>query len=54
MAHARRTQKGVTSPPQWDGFLYVLSTLDLKSLSLDDVQNLDKMLEPKGSSKEKW
>jgi len=37
MAPGRKTQKGVTSSPQWDGFLEVLSTSDLKSLSLDGV-----------------
>ena len=35
-------KKGVSNSPQWDGFLEVLSTSDLKSLSLDGVENPDK------------
>ena len=35
-------KKGVSSSPQWDGFLEVLSTLDLEFLSLVGVENLDK------------
>ena len=48
------TQKDDTSPPQWDGFLYVLSASDARSLSLslDYAENPDK-IELKGSSKEK-
>ena len=42
MAPRRKTQKDVTSSPQWDGFLEVLSTSDLESLSLDGVENPDK------------
>ena len=42
MAHRRKTQKDVTSSPQWDGFLEVLSTLDLEFLSLDGVENPEK------------
>ena len=42
MAVGRRTQKDVTNFPQWDGFLEVLSTSDLESLSLDGVENPDK------------
>ena len=41
-APGRKTWKDVTSSPQWDGFLYVLGTSDLKFLSLDCVENLDK------------
>ena len=42
MTPRKGTQKYVTSHPQWDGFLYVLNALDLRSLSLDGVENLDK------------
>ena len=42
MTPGKGTQKDVTSPPQWDGFLYVLSTSDLRSLSLDGAENPDK------------
>ena len=42
MKPGKGTQKDVTSPPQWDGFLYVLSTSDLIYLSLDGVENPDK------------
>ena len=42
MTTGKGTQKDVTSPPQWDGFLYVLDALDLSSLSLDGVANPDK------------
>ena len=42
MTPRKGTQKDVTSPPQWDGFLYVLSTSDLTSLSLDGVENPEK------------
>ena len=42
MALGMKTHKGVTSSSQWDGFLYVLNTSDLKSLSLDGVENLEK------------
>ena len=42
MKPRKGTQKDVTSPPQWDGFLYVLSTSDLRSLSLGGVENPDK------------
>ena len=52
MAPGRKTREGVPSSPQWDGFLKVLSTSDLKFLSLDGVENQDKM-ELKGSSQEK-
>ena len=52
MTPGKGTQKDVTSPPQWDGFLYVLSNSDLRSLSIDGVENLDK-IELKGSSQEK-
>ena len=36
------TLKDVTSPPQWDGFLYSLSALDLISISDDSVENPDR------------
>ena len=42
MTPGKGTQKDVTSPPQWDGFLYVLNTSYLRSLSLDGVKNLEK------------
>ena len=51
MTLGKGTQKYVTNPPQWDGFLYVLSTLNLKSLSLDGVENLDKKWTSKGAHK---
>ena len=35
-------KKGVSNSPQWDGFLKVLSTLDLEFLSLVGVENPDK------------
>ena len=35
-------KKGVSNSPQWDGFLEVLSTSDLESLSLVGVENPDK------------
>ena len=52
MTPGKGTQKYVTSPPQWDGFLYVLNASDPRSLSLDGVENLDK-IELKGSSQAK-
>ena len=52
MTPGKGTHKDVTSPPQWDGFLYVLSASDPRSLSLDGVENPDKM-ELKGSSQAK-
>ena len=42
MAPGKGTQKDVNSPPQWDGFLYVLNASDLRSFSLDGVENLEK------------
>ena len=42
MTPGKGTQKDITNPPQWDGSLYVLSTSDLRSLSLDGVENPDK------------
>ena len=42
MTPGKGTQKDVTIPPQWDGFFYVLSASDLRSLSIDGVQNPDK------------
>ena len=42
MTPRKGTQKDVTSPPQWDGFLYVLNASDLIFLSLDGVENPDK------------
>ena len=52
MTPGKGTQKYVTNPPQWDGFLYVLSTSDPRSLSLDGAENPKKM-ELKRSSQEK-
>ena len=42
MTPGKGTQKYVTSPPQWDGFLYVLNTSYIRSISLDGVENPDK------------
>ena len=42
MTLGKGTQKDVTSPPQWDGFLYVLSASDIRYLSLDGVENPNK------------
>ena len=42
MTPGKGTEKGVTSSPQWDGFLYVLSASDLRSLSLDGLENPNK------------
>ena len=42
MTPRKGTQKNVISPPQWDGLLYVLSASDLRSLSLDGVENPNK------------
>ena len=52
MTHGKGTQKYVTSPPQWDGFLYVLSTSNPRYLSLDGAKNPNK-IELKGSSQAK-
>ena len=41
-APERKTWKVFSSSPQWDGFLKVLSVLDLKFLSLIGVENPDK------------
>ena len=49
MTPGKGAQKDVTSPPRWDGFLYVLNTSDPRSLSLDGAKNPNKM-ELKGSS----
>ena len=48
MTPGKGTQKDVTSPPQWDGFSYVLITSNPRSLSLDGAENPDK-IELKGS-----
>ena len=42
MTPQKGTQKDVTSPPQWDGFLYVLNASNLRSLSLYGVENPEK------------
>ena len=52
MTPGKGTKKDVTSPPQWDVLFYVLSASDPRSLSLDGVENLDKM-ELKGRSQAK-
>ena len=52
MTLGKGTQKDATSPPQWDGFWYVLSASNIISLSLDGVENPNKM-ELKGSSQAK-
>ena len=41
MGHLGGKQEGVSNSPQWDGFLEVLNTSDLESLSLVGVENLD-------------
>ena len=41
-APERKTKKGVSNSPQWDGFLKVLSISDLKCLSLVGVENPNK------------
>ena len=53
MTHGKGTQKDVTKPPQWDGFLYVLSASDLRSLSLDGVENPEKKWNSRGVHKQK-
>ena len=53
MTPGKGIQKDVTSPPQWDGFLYVLSTSDLRSFSLDGVENPDKKWNSRGVHKQK-
>ena len=52
MTPGKGTQKYVTSPPQWDGFLYVLNASDPRSLSLYGAKNTEK-IELKGSSQAK-
>ena len=52
MTPGKGTQKDVTSPPQWDGFLYALSALDPRSLSLDGIEKPYK-IELKGRSQAK-
>ena len=52
MTPGKGTQKDVMSPPQWDGFLYVLRTSDPRSISLDGAENPNK-IELKGSSQAK-
>ena len=42
MTLEKGTRKDVTSPLQWDVFLYVLRDLDPRSLSLDGAKNPDK------------
>ena len=42
MTLGKGTKKDVTNPPQWDGLLNVLNTSNLRSLSLDGVENPDK------------
>ena len=41
-APERKTRKGFSGSPQWDGFLKVLIISDLKFLSLVGVENQDK------------
>ena len=52
MTPRKETQKYVTNPLQWDGFLYILSALDLRSLSLDCVENPYKKWNSKGAHKQ--
>ena len=49
MGHLGGKQEGVSNSPQWDGFLEVLSTSDLKSLSLVGVENPHKEWNSKGA-----
>ena len=53
MTPGKGTQKDVTSPPQWDGLFYVHNALDLRSLSLDGVENQNKKWNSKGVHKKK-
>ena len=53
MTPGKGTQKDVTSPPQWDGFFYVLSASDLRSHSLDGVENPDKKWNSRGAHEKK-
>ena len=53
MTPRKGTQKDVTSPPQQDGFLYVLSTSNIRSLSLDGVENPNKKWNSRGVHKQK-
>ena len=48
MTPRKGMQKDVTSPPQWDNFLYVLGTSDLRPISLDVVENPNKKWNSKG------
>ena len=53
MGHLGGKLEGVSNSPQWDGFLEVLSTLDLRFISLVGVENPQR-IELKGSSHNKW
>ena len=53
MTPKKGTQKDVTIPPQWDGFLYVLGTSNPRSLSLLMVQKTQTKQNSKGAHKKK-
>ena len=53
MTPGKGTQRNFTNRPQWDGFFYALSASDLRSLSLDGVENPDKKWNSKGAHKQK-
>ena len=52
MTPGKGSQKDVTSPPQWDGFWYVLNASDPRSLSLNGAENPEKQ-NSKGAHKQK-
>ena len=49
MGHLGGKKEGVSNSPQWDGFLEVLSTSNLRFFSLVDVENPMQRVELKGS-----
>ena len=53
IGHLGGKPEGVSNSPQWDGFLEVLSTLDLESFSLVGAENPLQRIELKGSSHKK-
>ena len=57
MGHLGGKQEGVSNSPQWDGFLEVLNTSDLRFLSLVGVENPHKEWNSKGvhtANSRKW
>ena len=53
MTPRKGKKKYFTSPPHWDGFLYVLSASDPRSLSLLMVQKTQTKYNSKGAHKQK-